>query len=334
MFKNFWYAVCRSDSISQAPLKVQLADTSIVIFRDSQGALAALSAVCPHRGASLELGTVHGDCLSCSYHGWQFNALGECTAIPANQDGSAGKRFNTGYLPVQEHYGHVFVFVGDGVPELGYQLPEIPEFDNLKNWGVIFGQSVWQTHPSRSIENLLDFSHTAIVHKSFGNPKTPEVKPYGVVRTDTSASAIVDFCPPLNIVQWILRDGKLSRVTTSATFYMPNITRLDIWVGKWRMIVVVFHHQVSAHQTIMHWVQLRDFFTSPLLDWDARRRIEEVINEDEPIVESQRPFIVPTDLTQERHVPSDALHVAYRMLVRQFTESGLAFEGPISFRRR
>jgi phenylpropionate dioxygenase-like ring-hydroxylating dioxygenase large terminal subunit len=333
MFKNFWYAVCQSGAVSKRPLLIKLFGIEIVIFRNGQGDLAALESVCPHRGASLSLGEVRKDCLRCSYHGWSFDAHGICNDIPANRAASAGNRFNTGYLPVQERYGHVFVYIGEGEPESGFSLPDVPEFDQLQNWGVIFGESSWQTHPTRSIENLLDFSHTAVVHKSFGNPEHPEIDPYQVSRTETSVSATVAFCPPMNLVQWILRNGKMSEVLSRATFYMPNITRLDIRIGKWQMIVLAFHHQIDDKTTIMHWVQLRDFFKSPIFDWDARRRIAEVIEEDRPIVESQRPFVVPLDLAAEKHVPSDALHVAFRLMVGHFIDSGYGLKEPLTFRR-
>jgi phenylpropionate dioxygenase-like ring-hydroxylating dioxygenase large terminal subunit len=334
MFNNFWYAVGRSDAIGKRPLLVKLFATDIVIFRDDRGKLAALDNKCPHRGASLSLGEVRGDCLRCSYHAWVFDGQGVCKDIPANGAPVSSNRFNTGYLPVQERYGHVFVFLGEGDPEEGFPLPNVPEFDHLEDWGVIFGDSVWKTDPTRSIENLLDFSHTAVVHKSFGNPEKPEVPPYQVHRTETSATATVAFIPPMNLVQWLLRNGKMSEVVSSATFFMPNITRLDIKIGKWRMIVLAFHHQIDETTTVMHWVQLRDFFKSELFDWDARRRITEVIEEDRPIVESQRPYVVPLDLLKEKHVPSDALHVAFRIIYKRFTNSSYCTAGPLNFRQQ
>ena len=43
-----------------------------------------VDAYCPHLGANLGVGgRVHGNCIECPFHGWQFDGeTGQCTSIP------------------------------------------------------------------------------------------------------------------------------------------------------------------------------------------------------------------------------------------------------------
>jgi 3-ketosteroid 9alpha-monooxygenase subunit A len=55
----------------------------MVAFRSASGELAVLDAFCHHLGAHLGYGgKVKGDCVECPYHGWRWNAEGQNTLIP------------------------------------------------------------------------------------------------------------------------------------------------------------------------------------------------------------------------------------------------------------
>ena len=53
------------------------------VFRGQSGKAGVLDAYCPHLGANISAGgEVHGDCVTCPFHGWSFDASGECKHIP------------------------------------------------------------------------------------------------------------------------------------------------------------------------------------------------------------------------------------------------------------
>ena len=54
---------------------------SLVIF-DSNGTPSFIANNCPHRGASLFFGRNEETGLRCVYHGWKFDASGQCVDMP------------------------------------------------------------------------------------------------------------------------------------------------------------------------------------------------------------------------------------------------------------
>ena len=46
---DHWQPVCQSRSLRRRPISVKLAGHDIVVFRDGEGKVGALSDVCPHR---------------------------------------------------------------------------------------------------------------------------------------------------------------------------------------------------------------------------------------------------------------------------------------------
>ena len=87
--------------------------------------------ICCHRGGTLSDGKLSGDCLACPYHGWQFNASGQCVHIPAlGADARPPKRARVDSYPTAEKYGWVWVFLGDLPESERPPIPDLlPEFD-------------------------------------------------------------------------------------------------------------------------------------------------------------------------------------------------------------
>jgi len=55
---------------------------SLIGFRDSSAAVGLVQNNCPHRGASLFFGRNEETGLRCVYHGWKFDASGQCVDMP------------------------------------------------------------------------------------------------------------------------------------------------------------------------------------------------------------------------------------------------------------
>ena len=94
-FENTWYAVAfpwqvdgfksptdavanRKDKKDMKPFATRLWGEPLVIYRDSNRELVAMTDVCPHRSAPLSMGRVEDDELVCMYHGWRFGEKGDC----------------------------------------------------------------------------------------------------------------------------------------------------------------------------------------------------------------------------------------------------------------
>jgi nitrite reductase/ring-hydroxylating ferredoxin subunit len=80
-----WHCVGVSDWLTPSRVKAVWAGAEdVVLWRQAEGQLHAWRNQCPHRGVRLSLGCVRNNRLTCRYHGWQFDAAGQCAYVPAD----------------------------------------------------------------------------------------------------------------------------------------------------------------------------------------------------------------------------------------------------------
>ena len=80
--KNEWYVVALSTELSTQPIQRWILNEPLALFRTHSGKAVALVDRCPHRGAPLSMGRVHGETIACGYHGFTFDVTGQCVDIP------------------------------------------------------------------------------------------------------------------------------------------------------------------------------------------------------------------------------------------------------------
>jgi phenylpropionate dioxygenase-like ring-hydroxylating dioxygenase large terminal subunit len=153
---NHWYVVARSRDVNTQPLDVILWNQAIVLFRNQQGKIQALENRCPHRQVKLSHGKIIEGNLECAYHGWQFNAEGECVNIPYLAEHQRLPKCKISQYPVQELDGFIWLFPGEN-PTQNKPLG-IPEWDHL-NYIATVSLIHCQAHYSFLIENLMDMYH-------------------------------------------------------------------------------------------------------------------------------------------------------------------------------
>ena len=318
MLKNFWYACEFSSSVTDKPKQVLMLNQRFVLYRDSQGEVIALKDQCPHRGAAFSLGKVEGDCIVCPYHGWKFQGDGTCAHIPANKAGAAiPKKARVDSYPVQEKYGFVWMFYGDLPEEERPPIPPLPEFEDLNRRKIYFEYKI-NAHYTRTVENDMDLSHVYLIHQnSFGNGFQPEqnIEDYKLNLQDWSGSVTVDidsFTNAKDIFRLVFRPMH-SKVKTSLSFYMPNITRVDVEFGRGKLTTFTVHLPVDDKTTMTKRVQFRNFLKFPWIDNLFQFAAYKVVMEDKKVVESEEQG-VPDNLSDEIHVPCDTLSIAYRKL--------------------
>lgn len=160
--RNTWYLAAYSPEIGRSLRSRKIAGEQILMFRREDGAVAALSNICPHRFAPLDRGTLSGDKVQCLYHGLEFGANGKCTLNPHSDRITPNISLRT--YPAIERDGMVWVWRGVQPPNPD-MIPDMSDFVDRE--GV---------HTSRSylfanyrydilIDNLLDLSHADYLHK-------------------------------------------------------------------------------------------------------------------------------------------------------------------------
>ncbi len=325
MLKNFWYALAFSTEVAAKPLRVTALGQEFVIYRTAAGEPVVMSDLCVHRGGALSDGWTKGDCIVCPYHGWEYEPGGACARIPSYPMGTPiPRKARVDAYPTEERYGFIWAFLGD-LPEAERPpIPPLPEFDDPQ-YRAVYGNFQWNVHYTRAVENGMDIAHTPFVHAgSFGNPDKPEIESYEVEGVEWGGLATVTLEPPPPTGIWgmLYKNKERRGVRTSAGFYMPNVTRLEVHLPIGNMVILTCHLPVDEHTTISKWLMLRTFFTQPFFDGDSRKRAVAIFKEDQPTVEAQRPELLPYDLSAELHVRSDALQISFRRIRNECLDKG------------
>ena len=119
---------------------------------------------CAHRGVALSAGKLMPDChtVQCPFHGFEYDASGACTYIPANgRNAHVPDVIKVETYPTYEAHGWIWIWWGENHGE----LPEVPYFDSIPaTYPYATFQDHWKTHYSRAIENQLDAIHLPFVH--------------------------------------------------------------------------------------------------------------------------------------------------------------------------
>lgn len=183
--RRFWVPACLSDELVQpdsGPIRLRILGEDLVAFRDSKGRIGLVEAYCPHKLANLYWGRVENCALSCAYHGWTFDADGNCLATPNEPEHPEMRRkIHLVAYPTREAGGMVWAFMGprERMPELpGLEWAELPaDHVHLTRW-------LQRTNWVQGMEGELDSSHISFLHRSFNAANDPP--PIGTSRAPAS----------------------------------------------------------------------------------------------------------------------------------------------------
>jgi len=298
-FANVWTPVAYSRQVrGDRPLRVSIAGTPIVLFRDADDAPAALVDRCPHRGVALSLGRLEHGCLQCPFHGWTFDRAGRCVRVPWNPD---AKRANLGALavPTRELAGHVWVYTSVSA-EPGAQ-PTVHESLLARDARLTGIEMSWDTHWTRAMENMLDWPHLPFVHRAtIGR---------GLARLNEDHMEVAMEDHPWgwrvrSVMNGVPRPGLLD-------FRWPNQMNLHIPFRRRALTLAVTCVPVDDRHTRLLLVTARNFARSALLDFFFNRTNRRIASEDRAIVESSVPAETPV-ARAEMSVRTDAPTLRFR----------------------
>ena len=101
-FRRFWLPVAEVRDVEPGRAKaIQVLGQQFTFYRGVTGDAHLVDYFCAHRSSPLFTGHVEGDCIRCFYHGWMYDADGQCVEQPAEDAAFAAK--------VHEHYRTPYV---------------------------------------------------------------------------------------------------------------------------------------------------------------------------------------------------------------------------------
>ncbi|MGF6693338.1 Rieske 2Fe-2S domain-containing protein [Pseudomonas sp. D(2018)] len=161
-WKKHWIPALRSEALAPggAPQRVELLCEKYVAFRGDDGKVGFLHEACPHRGVSLALGRNEGNRLTCIFHGWSFDADGNCTRMPTEKDQGFCQKVKGQGFKVREGGGIVWVYLGEGEP------PKFNDyaFTYLTREHARPRASYNEANWLQNVETLLDSAHIGLLH--------------------------------------------------------------------------------------------------------------------------------------------------------------------------
>jgi phthalate 4,5-dioxygenase len=166
LMRSFWIPAMTEAEVPLAdepPVRLELLNERLVVFRDSSGRVGVLEENCPHRGASLFFGRNEEGGLRCVYHGWKFSVSGDCLDLPTEAPGSPMRaRIKARGYPARISGNLLWVYMGEARP-----APELPafEFQELPAGQVYASRWHQECNYAQAMEGELDSAHVSFLHR-------------------------------------------------------------------------------------------------------------------------------------------------------------------------
>ncbi len=311
-----WHPVARLRDVRGAParpLAVRLLGEDVVVWQAGDQVLAWQD-LCVHRGTRLSLGRIDGKTLECPYHGWTYAANGQCVRIPAHPEQSPPARARVRTYQATVAYDLVWVALGD--PKL--PPPHFPEWDDASYRKILCGPYRVDASGPRIVENFLDVGHFPFVHEGIlGDRARPEIRDYDaeIVADGVLAQGVDVFQPDPygtgvgDVVSYTYR------VLRPLTAYLAK----ESSGPRFSLLLAVTPHEAVGSTA---WMLMAMNYDHERPEPELAAWQDQIFEQDRPILESQRPELLPLDLQAELHLRSDRTAIAYR---RWLTQLGLSF---------
>lgn len=172
IFANDWFCVGRADALAKSGdyTTLELAGQPIIVLRDADGSLKAMSNVCRHRMSTLLEGSGNARSIVCPYHAWTYNLDGTLRGAPAmtQNEGFCKSDYQLPDVRCQEWLGWVFVTLNAGTPDVAIQLAKIEELVgdyNMADYTQSFFEThTWNTNWKVLAENFMESYHLPVCH--------------------------------------------------------------------------------------------------------------------------------------------------------------------------
>ena len=162
-FPEGWYFIASREAIRKAGIiEKTWMGVDVVAWCDGDGRVCVAESVCPHLGSDLGPGAgglLREGRLVCPFHGFEFDAAGQCVATPfADPPRSARLRV----FETRDMGGLIFAWWGAGGREPQWSLPPDPPAEGWSEHAI--RTTRFPGHPQETTENSVDLAHLRYVH--------------------------------------------------------------------------------------------------------------------------------------------------------------------------
>ena len=182
IWRGDWVFVTTEDHVGSPgdQLPVVVGDQPVLLLRNQEGRLSAVSNLCAHRGTLLVDKPSRAKRIQCPYHAWTYSDAGRLLAAPFTQPGTVDKAAHC--LPVyrvESWHGLVFISLDPDVEPLTERFAAVaPQvvahgIDRMHHWSDQQETQVWDCNWKLAIINAMESYHLFQVHSKTLEPHTP-----------------------------------------------------------------------------------------------------------------------------------------------------------------
>ncbi len=162
--EGWFYVECRKAILKSKLIQKTWMGEEIIVWSDENGRITVAGAYCPHLGSNLGPdagGRVCAGRLVCPFHGYEFDATGQCVAIPFSDPPKSAR---LKLFPTREINGLIFAWWSVQGRKPQWHLPA--EDPDQEGWcGIDIRTLRFPGHPQETSENSVDLAHLGYVHR-------------------------------------------------------------------------------------------------------------------------------------------------------------------------
>jgi phenylpropionate dioxygenase-like ring-hydroxylating dioxygenase large terminal subunit len=180
IFNHEWFCVGREDEFGNPGdyRTMTIGRDPVIILRDRDGVLRAMSNICRHRMATLleGAGNLRGR-ITCPYHAWTYNLDGRLIGAAHMRDNFDRKTVCLPQFNVEVWAGWVYVSLDPDAEPLASRLKPLSErYANyrISEYTTLFrAEEIWDTNWKILVQNFMEGYHLFIAHAKTIEPAMP-----------------------------------------------------------------------------------------------------------------------------------------------------------------
>ncbi|MBL0421630.1 aromatic ring-hydroxylating dioxygenase subunit alpha [Ramlibacter sp. AW1] len=211
--RNAWYPLAWNRDVDRSLVSRRVIGEDLVVYRTSDGQVAALRDVCPHRLLPLSKGRLRDDdAIECGYHGVTFDSRGACVRVPLQEKPPAAMRVRA--YPTHQSMGMWWVWMGEPEKADTSKVFSLPQY-SAAGWSYVEGDSLhMKANYLNLADNLCDPTHVAFVHlTTLSNVQSGDIP----VHFDSKGSEVVTW-------RWVM-DSPLIPIFQGLKAFDGNVDR-------------------------------------------------------------------------------------------------------------
>ncbi len=226
--KDCWYVVAtraEMDDVGDGFLARQVVDTQIVLFRLSDGSIAALEDRCAHRPYPLSAGHREDDLVVCGYHGCTYDSSGRCVDIPSQEAPPAGAQVRA--FPIVERGPFVWAWTGTPGSERLRPPPATPWLQG-DGWSSVGERREVAAGLALLHEHYLDLTNVFAMHPEMVPPGIEALPPLEEVEVSEVSVSYRRELPTAPLASWEAQVSGIDSAeafgrTETGTFVTPGL---------------------------------------------------------------------------------------------------------------